>query len=167
MCAPIATLALIGTAVSAVGTGVAALQANAQGRYQAQVADQNARLAADAARRETDATNEKLVQHYRQVSALEGQQRVAMAAGGIDLGFGNAADLQADTHMLAQEDSRRIYDQGAQSVLGYNIESANHRAQASASRQAATGALINGAFEMGSTALSGASQYKQLRAKFG
>ena len=96
MCAPVATLALIGSAVSAAGTGFAALQANAQSNYQARVADQNAKLAAEAARTQQDATRQELQSHWRRQAQLQGQQRVAMAAGGLDLGFGNAADLQAD-----------------------------------------------------------------------
>lgn len=167
MCAPVATLALIGSAVSAAGTGFAALQANAQSNYQARVADQNAKLAAEAARRETDNTRDALLSHYRQVAQLQGQQRVAMAAGGLDVNFGNAADLTADTHMLAQEDARRIYEQGAENVRGYNIEGMNYQSQALASRQAASGALAQGVFGVATTALGGAKQYASIRAKMG
>lgn len=167
MCMPIATAALIGTALSAVGTGFAALQQNAQGRYQAKVADQNARLSAEAAKQEQDNTRDALQQHWRRQSQLQGQQRVAMAAGGLDLGFGNAADLQADTAMLGREDAQRIIDQGANAVKGFDIESANYRSQAQASRQAASGALVEGVFGVASTALGGASQYKQLKIKYG
>ena len=73
-----------------------ALKSNAQSNYQARVADQNAKLAAEAARTQQDATRQELQSHWRRQAQLQGQQRVAMAAGGLDLGFGNAADLQAD-----------------------------------------------------------------------
>lgn len=167
MCAPVATLALIGTAISAAGTGFAALQSSAQSRYQAQVADQNARLSAEAARTQQDATRQELETHWRRQAQLQGQQRVAMAAGGLDLGFGNAADLQADTAMLGREDAQRIIDQGANAVKGFDIESANYRSQAQASRQAAAGALVDGAFGVATTALSGAAQYGTLKAQLG
>jgi hypothetical protein len=166
MCDPV-TLTIAATAAATIGTGFSALQANAQNRYQAQVADQNAKLANEAARREEENTRDAALQHYRRVGALKGQQRVAMAAGGVDVNFGNAADLTADTDMLANEDVRRIYDQGAENVLGRNIESSNYRSQAKASRQAATGALVKGMFDMGTTALGGAKQYRQLRPMVG
>jgi len=164
MCDPV-TLTIAATAAATIGTGYSALQSAAQSRYQAQVADQNAKLANEAARREEENTRDAALQHYRRVGALKGQQRVAMAAGGLDVNFGNAAELTADTDMLANEDVRRIYDQGAENVLGRNIESNNYRSQAKASRQAATGALVKGVFDVGSTALGGAKQYDALKRK--
>lgn len=168
MCDPatIGTLMIASTVVSTAGAGFSALQANAQAGYQAKVADQNAKLAGEAARQEADNTRDAALAHYRKVSALQGQQRVAMAAGGIDTNFGNAADLTADTKMLAQEDTRRIYDQGAENVKGFNIEGMNYQAQAAASRQAGKGALIGGAFDMAGTALGGATQYASFKSKF-
>lgn len=164
MCDPI-SLTIAATAAATIGTGYSALQSAAQSRYQGQVADQNAKLANEAARREEENTRDAALQHYRRVGALKGQQRVAMAAGGLDVNFGNAAELTADTDMLANEDVRRIYDQGAENVLGRNIESNNYRSQAKASRQAATGALVKGVFDVGSTALGGAKQYDALKRK--
>ena len=153
--------------MSAAGTGFAALQANAQSNYQARVADQNAKLAAEAARTQQDATRQELQSHWRRQAQLQGQQRVAMAAGGLDLGFGNAADLQADTAMLGREDAQRIIDQGGNAVRGFDIETSNFRSQAQASRQAADGALVEGIFGVATTALGGAQQYGQLKRQYG
>lgn len=164
MCDP-ATLLIAGTAAATIGAGYNALQANAQMRYQANVADQNAKLSAEAAKQESDNTRDAALQQYRKVAALKGQQRVGMAAGGGDVNFGNAADLTADTDMLGREDVSRIYRQGAENVRGYDIEGANYRAKAAGSRQAATGALIGGAFDMASTALGGAQQYSKMKSR--
>lgn len=162
MCEP-TTLLLIGTAVSTLGAGYTALQQNAASRYEAKVADQNAKLSAESARQEVDNTRDAALQHYRKVSRLKGEQSAAMAAAGLDVDFGNAADLTADTDQLAREDVSRIYRQGAENIRTYDIEGANYRSKAAASRQAATGALISGAFNMGSTALSGATQYSKMK----
>lgn len=162
MCDPV-SLTIAATAAATLGTGYSALQSAAQSRYQAQVADQNAKLSNEAAKREEENTREAALQHYRKQAALKGQQRVAMAAGGLDVNFGNAADLTADTEMLGNEDVRRIYAQGAENVLGKNIESINYRSQAKASRQAATGAIVKGVFDVGTTALGGAKQYTTLK----
>ncbi|WP_423300714.1 virion core protein, T7 gp14 family [Sphingobium salicis] len=162
MCGP-AALALTAAAVTAVGTVYGGLQARAQGNYQAQVAEQNAKLSAESARQEQDNTRDAALQHYRKVAQLQGQQRVAMAAGGLDLGFGNAADLTADTQMLAREDARRIYDQGAENVRGFDIESSNFKAEGAAAKQKGNGAFVGSLFSAAGTALGGAQQYGQLR----
>lgn len=166
MCDPL-TLTIAATTVATAGAGFSALQASAQSTYQARVADQNARLSAEAAGREQENTRDAALQHYRKVAELKGQQRVAMAGGGLDVNFGNAADLAADTEMLAREDTSRIYRQGAENVRGFDIEGSNYRSQASAAREAATGALVGGAFNMASTALGGAQQYSKIQSQRG
>lgn len=162
MCDP-GTLLIASTAVATIGAGYSALQSSAQSRYQARVADQNAKLSAQAANQEQQNTRDAALQHYRKVAQLQGQQRVAMAAGGLDVNFGNAGDLTADTELLAREDADRIYRQGSENVRGYDIEGSNYRVQARASRQAASGAIVGGIFDMGKTALGGAQQYSVLK----
>lgn len=164
MCLPLATLALVGTGLSAVGTGVAALSANAQSRYQAKVAEQNAKMAAEAAHTADENTREAALQQYRKIAQVKGQQRLAAGANGVGLEFGTAADAVADTSAMGREDVGRIYDQGYQKARGFEIEAANYRGEAAAKRQAGTAALIGGAFNMGSTVLGGVQQYKKLRA---
>ena len=164
MCLPAAPLALIGTALSAVGTGVAALQANAQANYQAQIAERNAGMEREAAQQEQENTRQAALAHYRQVAQLKGQQIVGAAANGVSIDFGTAGDTLADTEMLSREDAKRIYQQGNQNVRGHDIGASNYMGEANAQRQAGKAALIGGAFKMGSTVLGGASQYAQLRA---
>jgi hypothetical protein len=162
MCGP-AALAVAAATVTAVGTVYGGLQARAQGNYQAQVAAQNAKLAAESGQQEQQNTREAALQHYRKVAQLQGQQRVAMAAGGLDVNFGNAADLTADTQMLAREDAGRIYRQGAENVRGFDIEGANYRAEGAAAKQKGNGAFVGSLFSAAGTALGGAQQYGQLR----
>ncbi len=163
MCEP-ATLAIAAAAVTAAGQGYAALQSAAASRYEARVADQNARLETEAAFRETENTKTAALAHYRRVAQLKGEQRVAQAANGVSLDFGSAADVAADTDMLAREDVQRIYDTGAENVRGFDISAANYRSSAKASRFAAKGAIVKGALDMASTALGGASQYSKMKA---
>lgn len=169
MCDPstLTGLAIASAVASAAGTGFAALQANAQSNYQARVADRNAKLSAEAAQTQQEATRQELQTNWRRQAQLKGQQRVAMAAGGIDVNFGNAGDLVADTEMLGREDAQRIIDQGANGVRGFDIEASNYRSQAQASRQAANGALVEGIFGVATTALGGAQQYGQLKRQYG
>lgn len=166
MCEPV-TLALIAAGVSAVGTGFSAIQASQQAKYQSKVADRNADLANEAAQNEQQNTRMAALDHYRKQAQLKGQQRAALAANGVDLSFGNAADLQGDTEMLGNEDVTRLYAQGSQRARGFEVEASNFSGEAAAKRQASTGALIGGALNVGSTALSGASQYSYMKNKVG
>ena len=165
MCGPAAgPLLIASTAVSALGSIAGGMQAQAQGRYQAQIAKQNAALANEAAAREAERTQDEARDHYRRVAALKGQQRVAAAANGVTVDYGTAATVLDDTDLMANEDLRRIYGRGAEAQRGFDIEAANFNSQAQASRQRGDGALVGSFFEAGSTALGGASQYSRWRA---
>ncbi len=164
MCNP-ALLVVAATAVTAAGQGYAALQSAAASKYEARVADRNAKLENEAAFRADENTRTAALAHYRKVAQLKGEQRVAQAANGVSLDFGSAVDVANDTDMLAREDARRIYDQGAEQVRGFDINAANYRSSAKASRFAAKGAIVKGAFDMASTALSGAAQYSKMQAR--
>lgn len=156
-------MVLAATAVTMAGQGYAALQSAAASRYEARVADQNARLENEAAFRATENAKTEALAHYRRIAQLKGEQRVAQAANGVSLDFGSAADVAADTNMLGREDVGRIYEQGSERVRGFDISASNYRSSARASRLAAKGALIKGALDMGSTALGGAAQYDKMK----
>lgn len=153
--------------MAALSTGMGALQAHAQAGYQAKIAERNAALERESAQQSILNTQEERVQHYRQVAALKGQQRVAAAANGVALDFGTAADVLADTDMFSREDVARINKRGFERLRGFDINASNYMGEASAQRQAGKGALMKGAFDVGSTVLGGVSQYNDLQAKRG
>lgn len=165
MCGPaaLAPLLIASTVISTAGVGLQAIQANKQAKYQAKVAQRNAALENEAAGREIDNTRDKAVAYYRSVAALKGKQRVMAAANGVSLDFGSAVDVAEDTEMLAREDAKRIYEDGFQRSRGFEINASNYRADANSARSAAKNALVNGAFGMARTALSGASQYAKMQ----
>lgn len=167
MCAPAATLALIGAGLSAASAGYGAIMASNQAKAQAKVAESNAAMERNAAQEEMQNTREQALARYREVAKVKGQQRVAAAANGVGLDFGTAADVVADTDMLGREDVGRIYKAGANAVKSRDIAASNYMAQANQARSQATGALVGGALDFGSTVLSGASQYKTLKMKAG
>jgi hypothetical protein len=160
-----AAAALAATVLSAVGTGVSALSAKAQGDYQAKIAERNAAMEREGFQQDQQNTREEALAHYRNVAKIKGEQIVGAAANGVGVDFGTAADTLGDTDMLAREDTKRIYDQGFQKGKSRDISASNYMGEASAQRSAGTAALVSGAFNMGSTVLSGVSQYKKLRAK--
>jgi hypothetical protein len=164
MCAPVAALALAGSALSALGTGVSAINAKNQADYQAKVAESNAQAEANAAQVDQQNMRTSALNRYRQIAQIKGAQRAGAAAGGVTADYGTAADVQADTTQMGQEDVGRIYQQGYQTQRSHDIAVANDQGQAAASRAAGTSALISGMFGAASTALGGASQYKKLKA---
>lgn len=159
MCPP-ALIAAISAGVSAVGQGVSALQASASARYQAQIADRNAALENEAGRNAADNGRKQALSLYRKIGQTQGQQAARMAANGVDLNFGSPLQVQRDTAAMGNEDVRSLYDQTAQNVRSFDINAANYGAQAQGARQAATGALVGGVFDIGKTILGGVDQYR-------
>lgn len=157
MCPPV--LAIAATAVTAAGQVLNGIGQSQQYRYQAQIDDQNNRLASDQARDSIDNTNLEAQRRYRQLSDTQGRQQAAMAASGVDLNFGSPADVQRDTAMIGGEDIGQIYKAGYQRTRGHDIDGWNYRSQAAANRAKASGALMQGIFSGLGTALGGASQF--------
>lgn len=91
----------------------------------------------------------------RKYAGLAGSQRAAVAANGIDISFGSAADTLGDTEQLYREDLNTSIKNNAAAVRGIDISAANYTSQARAAGMAATGAAIGGVFDVGSTILRG------------
>lgn len=144
MCGP-AALPIIAAGMAAASAGVGALAANAQARFQAKLADRNADIEREAGQQELENTRQAALDHYRKIGQLKGQQRAMAAASGVGADFGTAAGVVDDTTMLGREDVNRIYQQGYQNLRGHDIAASNFEGQASASRQAGTAALLDGA----------------------
>ena len=157
MCPPV--LAIAATAVTAAGQVLNGIGQSQQYRYQAQIDDQNNRLASDQARDSIDNTNLEAQRRYRRLADTQGKQQAAMAANGVDLNFGSPVDVQRDTAMIGGEDIGQIYKAGYQRTRGYDIDGWNYRSQAAANRARASGALMQGIFSGLGTALGGASQF--------
>ncbi len=163
MCLPPPVLALAAAGVAAAGAGVGAMQAAASSRYQARIADRNAQLANEQARDAQDRGQIAAQRLYRQIGQQKGQQIAAMAANGLDLGSGSALQVQRDAAMIGAEDAAQLYRGVDAEVKGFGVNAANYRAQASGARQAATGAIVGGIFDVGTTVLGGAQQYAKLQ----
>ncbi len=155
-----AAFTTVALAVAAVGT--AAMQAKAQsdqGDYQKRMSNINARLA-DLQATETIKQGFKDEQLHRgQVRQVAGAQRASLAAQGIDVGSGTAADLQQETFSLGAEDALNIRMNAYKQAWGFNVEAENHRITGDmgerAGRNAATGSLLSGATQAGTTIYSG------------
>lgn len=156
MCPP--ALAIASMAVSAIGTGVKALQAASAARFQGKVAEQQARQASQAAHDAAETGRQDALALYRKIGAAQGRQQASAAARGVDLGYGSALDAARDVAMLGDADVHSLYDQTGRTVQGFDLNAAGHRANALAQRQEATARLVNGAFDVGNSILGDLQQ---------
>ena len=161
MCGP--ALPLIAAGFAAAGTGIGALQANAQALSRAKIAERNADLSREAGQTERLSIRDQAQAKYREIARIKGMQRVTAGANGVAIDFGTAGDVQADTQAMGSEDVNRIYQKGNQAMRGHDISASNFMAEANASRSAGKAALVKGVFDMGSTVLGGAQQYEKMR----
>jgi phosphoglucomutase len=133
-------------------------------KYEQAAAKANEAMADQQAKEQIDQTKLAALRRYREAGQLEGQQKAAMAANGIDLGFGSAAEVQRDSRMIASEDVGQIYKEGFNRTQGYLTDAYNYRLRAKAARSAARAAGVATGIGMLGTALGGASQISRMSA---
>jgi hypothetical protein len=145
MCEP-TTIALI---ASAAGTGISAIGAMNQASAAQQVARNNAQMAEYAAQDASRRGEEEAAAIQRKGAALKSAQRVNLAAKGLDLSYGTAADLQDQTDFFTQSDvatTRTNAQREAWSMRARGQQDlAQGRAAASNARLQAAGTLLTGA----------------------
>lgn len=115
--------------MQAAGIGWSAVsaykQANQQKdvlRYQAKVSQNNAQIAEWQAQQAlTAGAQQEQVSRVR-TAGLEGAQRAAMAANGIDLGEGNATDILATTKFMGEREALTIRDNAARQAWANRIQ---------------------------------------------
>lgn len=123
-------LSMFGSGMSAAASIRAGNAENNLAKYNAQAAENNAKVqdfsAEDALQRgAVDETNHRL-----QTRQLIGKQRVTLAAQGQDLSSGSALDVQADTARQSEIDALTIRSNAAREAWGYRVAASNDRVQA-------------------------------------
>lgn len=152
-------------AITAATTMLSAAGAIQQGqaqagasRHNAKVADMNARI---SQRRAKDALERGKLEEQRkrhEIAQLHGRQVAAMAANGVDIGFGSPLDLIVDTAQLGEIDALTIRRNAANENYDYRVQAVNGTAEAELSRKNASAAETGGYLQGFSTILGGASQ---------
>lgn len=171
---------VIGTAVSAYGQArsgqAAAAQAQAQGQaqasqfqYQAAVADINRRTAqrneylAERNAGFVELAGARLTDdRARRIRQTIGAQRAALAANGLLVDVGSAADMQSDTASLGRMAISEIGDNTRRQAAGFRIAGVNARDEADAAtlrgegyRASASNALAAGGFAADNASTAG------------
>lgn len=122
---------------SAAGAYSQSQAQSAMGGYQKTVSDINAGMATtqaqDAITRGDIAANTANMK-TRQVV---GSQRANMAAQGIDVNSGSAADVQGSTQAIGALDALTIKNNAWRTAWGYNVQASNYTSQGAFQKQAA------------------------------
>jgi hypothetical protein len=132
-----------------VGGIAGADAASRQGEYQKQIYDTNARFSKiqsdDALRR-----GEEMAGRVRaNARKVQGSQRAALAAQGIDVNSGSAIDLQDETYTMGEKDAMTVSNNAWREAWGYRVEANNatmrgELAKASADNEARNTLLTGG-----------------------
>jgi len=124
--------------------------------YQAQVAANNAKVAEwqaqDAQRRGEQEAREA----RRRGAQIAGRQRSTMAARGLDLAYGNPADILDDTAYFSMVDQQTARANAAKEAWGHRTQKGYLLGEAAAQRQA--GRNVRPGMQAGLTLLGGAAQ---------
>lgn len=153
-----------------VGAGVQANAFNAQGDYQKQQFETNARLAednaADALRRGSKLAGTLHGKTARSV----GQARASYAAQGVDVSSGSAADVQGDIETMGQLDELTAKNNAWKEAYGFKTEALQSRgkgtyAQLAAGTNAANTILTGGIKAFGDMAPSLNNYFNPVKAK--
>lgn len=146
------TMLLIGsTVMGAAGAIQQGQAAEMQGRaaqqsaeYNAKVADMNAKIAERQARDAVERGQIEEQQQRMNTSQIIGQQRAAMAANGVDLGFGSPLDTLVDTATMGELDALTIRANTRREERDIRQQGANSTAQAGMLRAEGQSALAEG-----------------------
>lgn len=138
--AQMALISKVGGAVnSAVGSYYSAKSQASSLGFQADIADINARIAELGAQSELAAGEKQVAAQTLRAGQIKGAQRAAMAANGIDLGEGSAAEVQASTDIMKDIDKDTITANAVRSAWGYRTQATNSQIEALTKRATASG----------------------------
>lgn len=119
----------IGTAASVASGAVGAYSAIQSGNAAAKAAEATARQQEAAAREALTQGEDESDRQRRAGASMMGQQRVAMAANGIDASSASAIELLDDTKAGVEDDAFAIRKNALRSAQGMSQMAANSRAE--------------------------------------
>lgn len=93
-----------------------------QGKHQQQVLEQNSRLAQLQAEDSIRRGDKEAAQVRKQASKIEGAQRAALAAQGLDVDMGSALDIQMETAELGALDALTVKNNAWREAWGYKTQ---------------------------------------------
>lgn len=136
----------LGTSLSLIGSVSSAYSAWQSAKFQKQQLANEAELAEINARVAEQGAESALIAGQKQESAIRSRtaqiksaQRAGLAASGVDLGTGSAANMLTSTDLMGEIDANTAAINTIQSAWGYRTQANNDRASAAMSRATASG----------------------------
>ncbi|WP_434516439.1 hypothetical protein AB6Q56_07455 [Dechloromonas sp. ARDL1] len=119
-----------GAFTSAIGSYFSAGAQKATLQGQAAIADTNARIAELGAQSALSQGQQQVAQLTMRAGQLKSAQRANLAANGIDLGEGSAAEIQASTDIMKEIDKNTVEANAVRSAWGYRTQAVNYENEA-------------------------------------
>ena len=167
MCELMTAMMIGSTLMGGIGAIQQGQAASASGKYNAQVADMNAKMADRAAKDALERGKLEEQKQRQKTAGLMGQQTAAMAANGLDIGFGSPLDTLVDTATLGELDALTIRSNSYREERDIRQQGANYRGQAGMYRAGASSALTGGYLNAAGTFLGGGAKSYEYGAKAG
>lgn len=155
------------TTLVAASLAMSGMQAYSQyqnGRYQAEAANESAKVADAQALDAVNRGNSQAEEVRRRNAQAAGTQAATAAATGGDLASGSFLDIFGDTAQFGALDTLTTINNSQREAYGYQVQAANSRAEASSLRRqgniGATGTLLTapinayGAYKMAGGSMS-------------
>jgi hypothetical protein len=151
---------IFGAITGAMGTMYSGQIAKMNMRGQAEIAEINARMAESQAQSLLEQGNREIGRMTMQAGKVKSAQKAAMAANGIDIGVGSAAETTATTDIVKELDALTINSNATRAAWAARTQSVAYSNQAIASRAgadainpgiAAFGSLMNSAGSVASS----------------
>jgi len=133
-----------GAASQTIGAYYSAKNQKSTLGFQAATDDQNARLAELSAQTELLRGQREQQNSQLTTAQLKSRQRVSMAANGVDLGEGTAANVLTTTDVMGEIDANTLVANAVRSAWGYRTQASTLRSDARVKR-ATAGAISPGA----------------------
>ena len=140
---------MISLGLSAAGTAASAVGAYRQSQMAKATAEANAAYSKEQANDAVRRGEQDAMEMQRRVASAKSSQRVALAAKGLDLSYGTAADLQDQTDFFGQQDVATARNNARREANSYLNRSSGYQAEAMSNNPWVSG---------GSTLLAGAGQ---------
>lgn len=130
---------ITGAVSTAVGAYYDASMAKQSAKHTAAMATINARIAELGAQSALLQGKSEVAKLTQQAGQLKSTQKARLAANGVDLGVGNAAEIQASTDLMKEIDVNTIQSNAWRSAWGQRAQAQNYLNQADTARITAKG----------------------------
>lgn len=119
-----------GGVTSAFGAFYGAQAQKSSLKTQAAIAETNARITEMAAQSQLAAGQKEIARYTLSAGKTKSSQRAAMAANGVDLGEGNAAETLASTEIIKEIDKNQIEANSIRSAWGLRTQATSYQNEA-------------------------------------